>query len=100
MTRWEDLPWNERILGLDLGLEEKSAAIILIGDLGEPWPARQEAAVPKDRAVALDSIRKRLKAPGEGQGFGHSSPATCMNVCTAYILTTCRDGWRWWQGRR
>lgn len=65
MTRWDKLPWDDRILHLDLSLEEKSAAIILIDDLGEPWPARQEAAVPKDKAVALDSIRKRLKASGE-----------------------------------
>ena len=60
MTRWEDLPWNDRILELELELWEKSNAIILIGDLGEPWPARQEAAVPKDKAVAVDSIRRRL----------------------------------------
>lgn len=61
MTRWEDLPWDERILQLDLTDEEKSAAIALIGDLiGEPWPAKQEAAVPKDKASALYSIRKRL----------------------------------------
>lgn len=65
MTRWEELPWDDRILQLDLSTEEKSAAIVLISDLGEPWPARQEAAVPKDKAVALDSIRKRLKASGE-----------------------------------
>ena len=64
MTRWDDLPWNERILQLDLNVEEKSAAINLIDSLGEPWPARQEAAVPKDKAVALDSIRNRLKASG------------------------------------
>jgi hypothetical protein len=69
MTRWEDLAWNERILQLDLTVDEKSAAINLIDSLGEPWPARQEAAVPKDKAVALESIRKRLKASGESRAF-------------------------------
>ena len=62
MTRWEDLPWNERILGLNLDVEEKSDATALILRL---QPMNREADVPKDRAVALDSIRKRLKAPGE-----------------------------------
>ena len=81
MTRWEDLPWNERILQLDLNIEEKSAAINLIGDLGEPWPARQEAAVLKDKAVALDSIRRRLKDSGEPRNlhaYLHPIPGGAM----------------------
>jgi len=66
MTRWEDLPWNERILQLDLNVEEKSDATALI--LCMPAIDR-EVAVPKDKAVALDSIRKRLKASGESLTF-------------------------------
>ena len=63
MTRWEDLPWDERILQHeDLSADEKSTALILIVALGEPWPARQEAAVPKDKNVALGCIRSRLNA--------------------------------------
>ena len=63
MARWEDLSWDDRILNLiELTDEEKSKAFIVIGDLGEPWPARQEAAVPKNKAVAIDSIRRRLAA--------------------------------------
>ena len=62
MSRWEDLPWNERILKLDLKVEEKSDATALI--LRMP-PIDREIAVPKDKAVAIDSIRKRLKASCE-----------------------------------
>ena len=60
MTRWEDLPWDERILGLELTEEDKGMAFNVIGNLGEPWPARQEAAVPKNKAVAIISIRNLL----------------------------------------
>ena len=61
MARWEDLSWDDRILNLtELTEDEKNRAIIVIGNLGEPRPARQEVAVPKDKAVAIDSIRRRL----------------------------------------
>ena len=74
MARWEDLSWDERILNLELTVEEKSRAIIVIGDLGEPWPARQEAAVPKNKAVAIDSIRRRLAA---GEPYTNSTHHEC-----------------------
>ena len=63
MSRWEDLPWKDRILHLDLTVEEKSDATRLI--LKDVPADDREIAVPKDKAAAIDSIRKRLKASGK-----------------------------------
>ena len=62
MNGWQDLPWNKRILHLELSVEDKIDVTALI--LQMP-PIDREAAVPKDKAEALASIRERLKAFGE-----------------------------------
>ena len=63
MSRWEDLPWKDRIVHLDLTVEEKNDVTRLI--LKDVPADDREVAVPKDKAVAIDSIRKRLKASGK-----------------------------------
>ena len=67
----DKLPWNERVLQLDLTDEEKGEATNLILEL---QPCDREVAVPKYKAVALASIRNRLaKASGEPYTFVHHS---------------------------